>query len=245
MEVIDPLLNKPSQVIGVYALYLIPVSVPYIMGPPMVSMILRPKDNDITVVTVPGGAEGVVVTGSIVTVTFVAAASTPVSLQAVIAADPVAKLLLSIDGPATAIPGAYPGGTYPLFTRRPIPPVLMNIVDADGNVVPFSGKSISIAVTVPADRDNAYDCVTVDLNVNRAAGVEITKGGGSLVGRNFAVVSTDGDFILRFNANTNDDIPQTVTDHGSFDNTDFTKVYLQHAPLGAGKKAYLYVGRKV
>jgi hypothetical protein len=210
------------------------------MGPPMVSMLLRPKDNDIAVVTVPGGAEGVVVTGSIVTVTFVAAASTPVSLQAVVAADPVAKLLLSIDGPATAIPATYPGGTYPLFTRRPIPPVLMNIVDGDGNVVPFSGKSISIAVTVPADRDNTYKCLAVDLGVARAAPGLLFL----FAGRNLSIVSTDGNFILKFNTNASDAIPQTPSDHGSFENTEFTRFYIENLAQ-PGKTAHIYIGQKV
>jgi len=247
MEVIHPDLNKPVPVVGVHALYLVSRTVVYDPGPPPVSMELKPKDNDIAVVLnpVPGGPEAASLLGAIATVDFDPGVSTPVSLQAVVAAVPVVTGVMSIIGPATVIPVGFAGGTYQLFLRRPIPPALMCIVDGDGNVVPFSGKSISIAVTVPADRDNAYDCIAVDLNVNRAAGVEITKGGGSLVGRDLAVIKTDGDFILRFNNNANDDIPQTTTDHGSFENTDFTKVFLQHAPLGAGKKAYLYVGRKV
>lgn len=246
MEVIDPTLDRPVPVIGVSALYLVQKRSKFATVAGADKFIyFTPKDNDITAVLAQGMAEAVNVVGAQVQIDFVPTVSTPASLQAVVAVHPVAKDLLSVSGDLVALPLAYLGGTFPLFVRRPIPPALMCIIDGDGNVVPFSGKSISIAVTVPADRDNAYDCVAVDLNVNRAGGVEITKGGGSLVGRDLAVIKTDGDFILRFNNNANDDIPQTTTDHGSFENTDFTKVFLQHAPLGAGKKAYLYVGRKV
>lgn len=247
MDVIDPNLRKPFSVIGVMAKYLEAREVVYVTGPSPVSLWLRPKDNDISAVLnpVPGGPESVIVVGAQVTVDFDPGVSTPVSLQAVVSALPAADALMAIDGGVTPIPATFVGGTWDLYLLRPIVPALMHVIDGDGDAVPFSGKSISIAVTVAPDRDNAYDCVSVDLGVARAApGVEITKGGGSLVGRNLSVVSTGGDFDLKFNSNANDAIPQTVADHGAFEGTDFLKVFMTNIAQ-PGKTAVLYVGKKV
>lgn len=92
--------------------------------------------------------------------------------------------------------------------------------------------------------DNSYDCVTVALSPAALVPTEILSGGLSIAGRDLAVVFTDGTFDLRLNAAASPAIPQSPTDHGSWDNTVFTKIFMSYANQ-PGKTAVLYVGKRV
>jgi hypothetical protein len=88
--------------------------------------------------------------------------------------------------------------------------------------------------------DNAYRCIPVNLAVaNPAPGLL-----HAVPGRDLAVVFTDGNFNLRFNAAGSDPIQQTAADHGSWENTEFTQFYVENLAQ-PGKTAILYVGQRV
>lgn len=241
MQVIHPDLQKPVQVVGAIARHMATKRFLYDAGPPAKYLIFSPKDVDCKVTLNSAGAENITVAGETVTIDFVQAVSTLASLQALIAGDAAAAALIDLTGDAGTLPVTFAGGTKELFELRPVSTSLMFVIDDDGNVVPFSGDSISVTVNAVMELDNAYEMKSVDLGVLRAGLTEVWAGSA----RTLIIWELDGDCSISFDAASNE-IPLKSRPVGDRDgwSREYVKIFVKNVAQ-VGKTLLMYIGKKV
>jgi hypothetical protein len=98
----------------------------------------------------PAAGLALSVVGEDVVITFLPGTTTLANVQAALAADPVAKEMLSLTGTAGTLPVGWAGGVGKLYNDLYAEAVAMLAQDSEGHWVPFSGKSLVVDVKMDA-----------------------------------------------------------------------------------------------
>lgn len=120
----------------------------------------------------PAAGLALSVVGEDVVITFLPGTTTLANVQAALAADPVAKEMLSLTGTAGTLPVGWAGGVGKLYNDLYAEAVAMLAQDSEGNWVPFSGKSLVVDVKMDAFAAVPDSALSVGTEDGLATGVK-------------------------------------------------------------------------